>query len=133
MIFWASVETEAASYVNVRKVRKYVEPALNDALSASSLAGIDAEIRYIPIVMSADALARFPARSRLRKKERVYVCAPQLDFETFVSGSWSAQITCYLDGLRECARRLPELGASKAQAQEFLDILERLKAAGTAH
>lgn len=125
MNFWASSETDRQSGGAVETIRRRVEPYLNAAFTRSSLGAVEAKIRYIPIVMDEEARPRYPARSRMRKKERLYDCAPQLDYETFVSGSWNDQVRVYLNGLRECAPRLLELDASKAQAQEFLDILDR--------
>lgn len=125
MNFWASSETDAKTGKSVRSIRNRVEPHLNALLAASSLSSTPGEIRYVPIVMPPAAQARYPARSRLRKKDRVYVCAPQLDYDMFLTEDANAQLACYLAGLRECAGRLPDLGATNAQAEEFVNLLER--------
>lgn len=126
MKFWASAETDALAFDNIYNVTKYIEPKINRSLQLSSLSEIYLKIRYIPIVMSDDSINMFPSRSKVRKKSRIYDCAPQLGFRIFTSGTWNEQIENYLNGLRECASRLNEFGASKEQAQEFIRILEEL-------
>lgn len=126
MKFWASAETDALAFDNIYNVTKYIEPKINRSLQLSSLSEIYLKIRYIPIVMSDDSINMFPSRSKVRKKSRIYDCAPQLGFRIFTSGTWNEQIENYLNGLRECASRLNEFGTSKEQAQEFIRILEEL-------
>ena len=126
MKFWASAETDALAFDNIYNVTKYIEPKINRSLQLSSLSEIYLKIRYIPIVMSDDSINMFPSRSKVRKKSRIYDCAPQLGFRIFTSGTWNEQIENYLNGLSECASRLNEFGASKEQAQEFIRILEEL-------
>lgn len=126
MKFWASAETDALAFDNIYNVTKYIEPKINRSLQLSSLSEIYLKIRYIPIVMSDDSINMFPSRSKVRKKSRIYDCAPQLGFRIFTSGTCNEHIENYLNGLRECASRLNEFGTSKEQAQEFIRILEEL-------
>lgn len=73
--------------------------------------------------MPEDMHARYPARSKLRKKERLYDCAPILDYEVFVSGPFEAQLREYLRGIALSAPHLPALGASPEQVEAFNAIL----------
>jgi hypothetical protein len=104
-------------------VRRCVEPFLNTAFSLSSLSTLDCKLRYVPIIMPEELRERYPARSTLRKKERIYDCAPQLDYETFVSGSFKDQLQEYLCGIAESAPHLAGLGATPQQINEFREIL----------
>jgi len=66
---------------------------------------------------------RYPARSKLRKKERIYDCAPQLDYDVFVDGKFEEQLEEYLRGIAPSAPHLAGLGATKEQIAEFDAIL----------
>jgi hypothetical protein len=59
----------------------------------------------------------------LRKKERVYVCAPQLDYDIFVTGSFEDQLSEYLRGIAPSAPYLAGLGPSKEQIEDFEKIM----------
>ena len=107
----------------MREVREHVEPYLNASFQASSLATLECRLRYIPIIMRAEKRARYPARSELLKKERIYDCAPQLDFEVFVVGTFEDQLKTYLSGIEETALHLSELGATEQQVKDFQVIL----------
>ncbi|MBP7002073.1 hypothetical protein [Amaricoccus sp.] len=50
-----------------------------------------------------------------------------MDFATFRDGSWPDQVRIFLDGLRTCATRLPELGAGSGQVQAFCDMLDQVE------
>jgi len=80
-------------------------------------------LRYVPIVMPADMRVRYPVRSKLRKKERIYDCAPQLDYDVFVDGRLEVQLREYLRGVALSAPHLAGLGASRSQIEEFERIL----------
>ena len=123
MEFWASVEGFQAAYASLVKTRKSVEPYLNDALAGSSLASLAAKLRYVPIVMPEPMRQRYPARSKLRKKERIYDCAPQLNYEIFVTGTFEEQLREYLRGIAMSAPHLSGLGASEQQIKDFEAIL----------
>jgi hypothetical protein len=81
------------------------------------------KLRYVPIVMPEEMLPRYPARSKLRKKDRIYDCAPILDFEVFVEGRFEDQLREYLRGIAPSAPHLASLGASPQQIEEFKAIL----------
>ncbi len=80
-------------------------------------------LRYVPIVMPEDMHARYPARSKLRKKERIYDCAPILDYGVFVEGCFEDQLREYLRGIALSAPHLAGLGASPEQVEELKAIL----------
>jgi hypothetical protein len=104
-------------------VRNCVEPFLNKEFAVSSLSVFECKLRYVPIIMPVGMKERYPARSKLRKKERLYDCAPQLDYETFVSGTFEEQLREYIRGLIEIGPQLPKLGATKEQVEAFDRIL----------
>lgn len=89
----------------------------------SSLATLNCELRYVPIIMPPEMAARYPARSRLRRREALYDCAPQLDFDVFVNGDLTQQLTEYIAGIATSAPHLAKLGASKQQIADFELIL----------
>jgi hypothetical protein len=67
---------------------------------------------------------RYPARSKLRKKEWLFDCAPQLNYGVFVEGSFEDQLREYLQGIAQSSPHLAALGASPEQIAEFEVILE---------
>jgi len=71
---------------------------------------------------------RYPARSKLRRSERLYDCAPQLDYDTFVDGTFEDQLREYIRGIEESAFYLGELGATSRQVDEFRRILKTVVA-----
>lgn len=119
----ASAEVFRLADPALDKVRKLIVPYLNEAFNASSLAELSIEIRYVPIVMPEGMRERYPARSKLRLKEHIYDCAPQLNYEVFVSGSESMQLKEYLDGIASSAPHLARLGASIQHIEAFQKIL----------
>jgi hypothetical protein len=122
--FWASAEVFVVAFQAQDKVRRNVERFLNAALAKSSLVSVDCEIRYIPIIMPEDMRARYPARSKLLKPERIYDCAPQLEYEVFVDGTFEDQLREYFRGIAESVPHLFELGATSHQIEDFKTILE---------
>lgn len=123
MEFWASSESYQPASAGLEKARRSVEPFLNAAFAASSLGAVQGKLRYVPIVMPEDMHARYPARSKLRKKERIYDCAPILDYDVFVEGNFKDQLREYLRGIAESAPHLAGLGATPEQIEEFNAIL----------
>lgn len=124
MEFWASSESHKPASQALEATRKKVEPFLNAALAASSLSPLPVKLRYIPIVMPKDMLSRYPARSKPNLKEQIYVCAPVLDYEVFVSGSSTEQVREYVRGVSQSAPHLLAFGASAEQTRTFIEILE---------
>jgi hypothetical protein len=121
--FWASAEVFQAAFPAMDRARRCVGPFLNAAFAGSSLASLEGKLRYVPIVMPEGMRERYPARSKLRKRERLYDCAPQLDFEVFVSGTFEDQLREYLRGIGESAPHLTDLGATPQQIEDFKTIL----------
>jgi hypothetical protein len=91
--------------------------------SDSNLNTLGVKLRYVPIIMPDDLRQRYPARSKLRLKERVYVCAPQLNFEVFVNGTFEDRLREYVRGIATSAPHLAGLGATPAQLEEFDRIM----------
>lgn len=123
MNFWASAEVFQAAFPAMDKARRCVGPFLNTALARSSLATLEGKLRYVPIVMPEGMRQRYPARSKLRKKERVYDCAPQLNYDVFVEGTFADQLQEYLRGIAESAPHLAGLGATPEQIEDFNKIM----------
>jgi hypothetical protein len=121
--FRASAEVNQPAFSALSKAHRCVEPYLNSAFAASSLATLQGKLRYVPIVMPEGMRERYPARSKLRKKERIYDCAPQLDYDVFVEGTFEAQLREYLRGIALSAPHLEGLGALPRQIEEFKAIL----------
>jgi hypothetical protein len=122
--FQASAEVHQAAFAALDRVRRCVVPFLNAAFGASSLATLPCTLRYVPIAMPASMRARYPARSKLRKRELLYDCAPILDYEVFLDGSFESQLREYLRGIALSGPHLAALGASEQQIEEFNSILE---------
>lgn len=125
MIFWASAEGHQPAYFAVTRARRCVEPFLNAAFGASSLATLEGKLRYVPIIMPDGMRERYPARSELRKKERIYDCAPHLNYEVFVDGTFEDQLREYIRGISESAPHLSGLGATSEQIDDFNKIMAR--------
>jgi hypothetical protein len=124
LIFWASAEVFDAAFPAADKARRCVEPFLNTELSRSSLANLDARLRYIPIVMPKGMRERYPERSELLRKQRIYDCSPQLNYEVFVDGGVEDQLKEYIRGIALSAPHLEGLGATPEQIEDFKRILE---------
>lgn len=123
MKFWASAEIFRAASPAMNRARRCVEPFLNAAFTASSLATLDAKLRYVPIIMPEGMRERYPARSKLRKKERLFDCAPQLNYDVFIEDSFVDQLREYIRGIAESAPHLAELGATPEQIEDFNKIM----------
>ena len=119
----ASAEVYQPAHAALDKVRRIVVPFLNAAFAASSLAALQCKLRYIPIVMPESMHMRYPARSKLRKKELLFDCAPLLNYDVFVSGSFDNQLREYLRGINLSSLYLAALGATTDQVEEFNAIL----------
>lgn len=103
--------------------RRCVSPFLSGAFAVSRLATLEGLLRYVPIVMPEGMRQRYPARSKLRKKQRIYDCSPQLNYEVFVGGSFEDQLREYIRGIAESAPHLAGLGATPEQIEEFNQIM----------
>lgn len=124
MQFWASAEVYQPAFPAMAKVRQRIEPFLNTAFEVSILAELPIKLRYVPIIMPEGMRERYPARSKVRKEENLYDCAPQLNYEVFVEGMFAEQVNEYLRGIALSAPHLAKLGASQQQIEEFKKILK---------
>jgi hypothetical protein len=129
MRFWESSEAHLSIYEALVKVCSLVEPYLNDAFAASSLASLDIKLRYVPIIMTKDAHDKYTDRTKIRIKQRISDVAPQLDYELFVSGTLAEQLEEYLRGITHARPHLPRFGATPEQIADFDSILAGAKAA----
>jgi hypothetical protein len=123
MEFWASSESYQPAGSGLEQARHCVEPYLNAAFAKSSLAGVEMKLRYVPIVMPVDMHERYSERSRALKKQRIYDCAPHLDYDLFVSGTLKQQLNEYLRGIALSAPHLHKFGLTPEQVGEFEQIL----------
>ncbi len=124
MNFWASAEVFQAAFPALDRARRCAEPFLNTVFAASSIGTLEGKLRYVPIIMPEGMRERYPARSRLRKKERIYDCSPQLNYEVFVEGSFEDQLREYMRGIAESGPHLAGLGATPQQIEDFNKIME---------
>lgn len=123
MEFWASSESDRSAGPTLEATRRKVEPLLKSAFAQSSLASLEFKLRYVPIVMPKGMLAKYPARSKSHRRERIYDCAPILNYEIFVGGTLGEQWREYLRGIAGSAEHLATFGASPTQVREFIEIL----------
>jgi hypothetical protein len=126
MKYWSSSEATQLATDKLSEVWGAVDTGLAEAIAQSSLADFDVKIRYIPIIMDEQFRARYPARSRVERKNRVYNCCPQLDHHSIVTSAPAERALIYLEGLRECGAGLAKLGATPAQVAEFDAILDEV-------
>lgn len=124
MIFWASSESYRPAGTVSNEIRRFVEPYLNNAFTQSSLASLEGKLRYVPIIMPKDMHDKYTERSKLRKKQKIYDCAPQLDYDTFVTGTFEEQLKEYIRGIALSAPHLAGLGATEEQIKDFEQIME---------
>jgi len=123
LIFVASSETAGGVDGVVNATRLCVERYLAPLLDKSPLLNLDMKLRYIPIVMPEENQKRYPERSKARIDQRIYDCAPHLNFEIFSVGSWELQLTEYIRGLSLSLPHLHKFGATSLQVQAFRLIL----------
>ena len=117
IIYRAEINNEAHEAYNYVSLK--TEAVLAEQVAQTSLRDIAMRIRYIPIIMTEEWRKRYPARSRLERKNRIYNCCPQLPIEPFLTGTKVEQFTVYINGLRECGPALKKLGATDDQVAEF--------------
>ena len=128
MEFWAASESDLASYPAVEKVRRAFEPVFRELLSDSGLTATKLLLRYVPIVMPPDLVDNYPCHTKARPAQRILDCAPQLDYEIFVRGSFADQVQAYAHGIRAASPLLPKFGFSPANVSDFEMLLSRAAA-----
>jgi len=121
--FWASSEIYRPADQASEAVRHVIEPLLNHQLKNSRFAAVELLLRYIPVMMPTEMLDRYPACSKARIKQRVLDCAPQLHYETFVSGKFDEQVDAYVSGIRTTSSLMTKFGVSPAEIEEFEHLL----------
>ncbi len=123
MLFRVSCETFRPAFDAYRLVSRGLEPLIDEAISRSTLSELDCQFLYVPIIMPAGMREHYPARSRLRTKQKSCECAPQLDYQVFVTGTLEQQALEYARGIRTMTPRLAELGVTVEQIAELDTIL----------
>ena len=123
MIFWESCEAERMAYGNLVIVAKAAKPHLNKEFNGSSLKDLHIKLSYIPIVMPEQSRKNYPERSRAKIKQSIYLCAPQLDYATFVDGSLDTQCIEYMRGIALTTPHLKKFGATLEQITDFDAII----------
>ncbi len=123
MEFQASAEVHRSAYAALDKVRRCVVPFLNVAFSASDLAALQCTLRYVPIVMPESMRARYPARSKLRRKALLYDCAPIQR----ASGRRFRILAIFDDCTRECLAAVADTSLSGGRVARELDRLITLR------
>lgn len=124
MEFWSSAELNGIALNKLLEIRALVEDTINAGITSSKLAEFDGRLSYVPIIMTTDRREHYPARSRAERKNRIYNCCPQLDYDAFVSSTPAERVAIYLDGLRGCGPGLAKMGATPEQVAEFDRILD---------
>ena len=124
MNYALSVETDREVYPNFKLVERSVERFLKVRLNIGALGDSSIKLRYIPVIMPKESLASYPARSKVRKRENLYDCAPQLNYDIFLHGTFNDQLREYLRGLDEATLGLKKLGATPEVVAEFETLLD---------
>lgn len=124
MDFWAASEVFSPASAASEKIRRLVEPYLISKFASSKLASLECKVRYVPIIMPKDMHAKYPARSKLRKNQKLYDCSPIINYDVFVKGHFADQLAEYIAGISLTAPHLADLGATPEQIEEFVRILD---------
>ncbi len=125
MYFGASAELDSDVLQGFFEVNKVAMPWLKDQLSSGNLGASTIKVRYVPIIMGAEGMEAYPARSAVRKKELAFDCSPQLNHQVFLNGTFNERLEEYLCGLNEAVKGIEKLGASTQLTAEFRDVLKR--------
>jgi hypothetical protein len=123
MEFWASCEVYQPATKALSNTSKIVAPYLIYNFDEGILKELDLRLRYIPIVMPVEWHDKYTARSRAHIKKKVYDCAPQLEYNIFISDDVGGQIREYLRGLEEVSLHLKKFGGTPEHISEFNQIL----------
>ena len=119
MEFWASSESYIKASDNLDNTWRLVEPYLNNMFENSNLDDLKIKLRYVPIVMKPESAHRYPARSRSLIKQKIYDCAPQLDYQIFIDGTLSDQLDEYMRVIALSSPYLNKFGATPEQVRDF--------------
>ena len=124
MLFWASSETYGTAGQFSEVVRRALEPHINEELNRSGLKDLAIEYRYVPIIMPLELLDKYKARSRIRKKQLICLCAPQLNYDLFIDQPFEISLAEYVRGIETAIPSLAKLGLTPAQIALFSDIIK---------
>ena len=130
MRFWASPESDRFCGPALVASEKLVEPLTIAALAEEPLADLEVKIRYVPIVMDEEGRRRYPARSRVRKAQRLYDCAPQLDYLTFKKVGLRSSLPNTSGGLRSAGQHCQSSGPLPHRCRRSWRLWTVLRALG---
>jgi hypothetical protein len=119
MRLWCGAEAEKTVHLALTATRNRLKNALTNTLKSGSMADIDLELCYIPIVMSDDFVELYPARSSYSKIDKRVYHSPQLNFETFRDGSSKERDNAFIEGLLLAKSFLSEAGIEERQVTDF--------------
>ncbi|WP_424831390.1 hypothetical protein [Ruegeria sp.] len=126
MKYWESAEVEKSLDSSLRSSRLLLSPKIGEILTRGTLANLDWEFCYIPIVMGPDFIDLFPARTRLDRKEKKFFHSPQLSAGTFKTGNEKQKAAEYLRGILLATERLKSTILDDCQLAEFQSGIEAL-------
>ncbi len=106
---------------------RYIEKKFNELQQGTSLEHFDAKVSFCPILMNERLRQYCPARSRLDRKNRIYYCCPQLDYDLFLTDNLRGQLNNCIDELLKAAEPLRKLGATDEQVQDYIDLFEKMR------
>lgn len=106
---------------------RYIEKKFNELQQGTSLEHFDAKVSFCPILMDVTLRQYYPARSRLDRKNRIYYCCPQLDYDLFLTDNLRGQLNNCIDELLKAAEPLRKLGATDEQVQDYIDLFEKMR------
>jgi hypothetical protein len=124
MQFWASSETYGTTGETSEVIRRPLEQRINEELNRSGLKDLAIEYRYVPIIMPLELLEKYTARSRIRKKQMICLCAPQLDYDLFIDQPFEISLAEYVRGIETAIPSLAKLGLTSEQIALFSDIIK---------
>jgi hypothetical protein len=120
-----SAESDRPAGDSLMRVAPKVDLFIKAQINEGVFSRCPIKIRYVPIIMPPELQDRYPARSRVRRKENVYSCCPQLDYDLFVGGTFNDILAVFLGGLDEVPSGLHKLGAPHEVIFAFEELLDR--------
>jgi hypothetical protein len=123
MLFGTSAEVYGEASEPVRIISLLVKNHIKCEIFSSDLNHLEIQFLYVPIIMLPHLRARYPERSKFRKKDRAYDCAPALDYDIFINGNHQDILREYVGGILPHTQKIVSIGASANQAIIFHSIV----------
>jgi hypothetical protein len=118
-----AAEMEEPAAERMLRIGRLVDNCISRRLEESPARSINIDIGYVPIVMT-DPYNRYPARTKLRIKQRKLDSAPKLDFHRFVNSSVLDAAKIYLAGLIEELPLIRRLGPTDDEYDCIIRLFE---------